>query len=387
MSSGETKEMRVLVASAAGDELDAIETHLARVGADVVSAAQEDDIWRMLQQQTFDLLLIDLETPGVAAANIISVVRQQPRTRHLPIIVIAHPDATSELDAVFAAGAGSVLTKPVHWTVFEHHLGVALRMVAASARLRSQAHQAVAGARASEALLGNVCSEVRIAASVVEEQVERIWRALPAAAATPAISESLRRIGREAGALHEAATRAEQLADDVRHALVVVDRRERIDVLIERALDSVEMEAAERGVRLVSDLPEDDIVVVCDPGAIEQALRNIVHNAILYSPSDSNVSISVSVFPDGVLAIDVTDEGEGMHPEYVARCLTPLKASSAGVAATGRLGFGLPLAKAIMEAHDGALELRSMPAEGTTALLILPAERVVLTARDETEPS
>lgn len=377
MSTAGLQQARILVV-ANGEERDWIVSHLTTPCAGAVTASDAASAWRLLTEQSFDLVLIDLDLPDLQADQLIAFVRQQPRTRHMPIIVIASPNNTGPLDAAFGAGAGSVLMKPLHDVVFEHHIGVAVRMIAAAARLRVKAQQSVASYRAGEALLGNVCGEARAVAGSVRDEVERIWRSLPAAAATPGVVEALRRIGREVAALQDVSTRAEELAGDVRHLLTIVDRRETLVAIVERALDGVEMAAAEKGVRLVSDLPSDLVGVICDPAAVEEAVRNVLHNAIVYSPSDSNVSISASIYPDGVLFIDVTDEGEGMHPEYVARCLTPLTAGSlGGVSANGRLGFGLPLAKAIMEAHDGALEIRSMPGEGTTALLILPAERVM----------
>ena len=61
----------------------------------------------------------------------------------------------------------------------------------------------------------------------------------------------------------------------------------------------------------------------------------------------------------------------------MARCLNPLHTRYERIKrATDRIGFGLPLAKAIAEAHNGALEIRSMPGQGTTAMLALPADRI-----------
>lgn len=367
----------VLVASAS-EELPGIVAHLGNIGVDAVTACDDAEVWRLLSKGRFWLLLIDLDLPGLRVEELISFARQQPRTRHMPVIVMGVPN-DSRLGAAFDAGAGSVLTKPLHWSVFEHHIEVALRMVTSAARLRAQAQQSVATSRANEALLGNVCSEMKTTASVVRDEIERIWRCMPSSWVSQTVAEGLHRIAREVATLQDIAGRAEELVDEVGQTLALVERPESIKALIERTLDGIEPFASNLGVRLVSDLPETDIVVTCDPAAVELALRHVLHNAVVYSPSDSNVSISASVYPDGLLAIDVTDEGEGMHPDYVARCLTPFKAASAGgISVDGRLCFGLPLAKAIMEAHDGVLEIRSMPGEGTTALLILPAERVVV---------
>jgi len=51
--------------------------------------------------------------------------------------------------------------------------------------------------------------------------------------------------------------------------------------------------------------------------------------------------------------------------------------------AKGDFGLGLPIAKAIAEAHGGTLELRSMPNQGTTAILTIPPERVIVSDTEE----
>ena len=70
--------------------------------------------------------------------------------------------------------------------------------------------------------------------------------------------------------------------------------------------------------------------------------------------------------------IVVSDNGSGMDAATLARALDGLKISSDGKAVERRQGLGLPLARQLVEAHGGTLQLHSEPGQGTTAIIELP---------------
>ena len=89
------------------------------------------------------------------------------------------------------------------------------------------------------------------------------------------------------------------------------------------------------------------------------------------------VRISVELREDHALSIVVEDEGPGVDPRAIARCLTPLDLRE-GAALHGeeQAALGLPIAKAIAQAHGGTIEVVSRDRIGARASLILPAEIV-----------
>jgi signal transduction histidine kinase len=70
--------------------------------------------------------------------------------------------------------------------------------------------------------------------------------------------------------------------------------------------------------------------------------------------------------------IVISDNGPGMDAATLARALGGLKVSADGKAIERRQGLGLPLARQLVEAHDGTLELMSEPGRGTAAIVELP---------------
>ncbi len=123
---------------------------------------------------------------------------------------------------------------------------------------------------------------------------------------------------------------------------------------------------------LMVDFPADFPIVDADPRRIKQVIRNILDNAIKYSPNGGLVVIRGQVRPADVV-VSVSDEGVGISPEDLIplfekyfRVKSPTGYHVAGT------GLGLPVARAIVEAHHGRIWAESKVGQGTTLFFSLP---------------
>jgi PAS domain S-box-containing protein len=109
--------------------------------------------------------------------------------------------------------------------------------------------------------------------------------------------------------------------------------------------------------------------VMADRERIQQALSNLVGNAIKFSPEGSKIVVSARRDPDEVI-ISVLDRGKGIAAEHLPRVFDRYWQSSR----TDRqgAGLGLAIAKGIVEAHGGRIWIESIAGEGTTASFSLP---------------
>jgi signal transduction histidine kinase len=128
--------------------------------------------------------------------------------------------------------------------------------------------------------------------------------------------------------------------------------------------------------------PEQPVAVFVDPLRFRQVLQNLLGNAVKFAPAGSLVEVAVAREACGGAVFSVRDYGIGMRLEDIPRALEPFQQLDGGLARkAGGIGLGLPIAKGLVEAHGGSLSLESAPGEGTTARVILPAERVREQAR------
>jgi len=101
-------------------------------------------------------------------------------------------------------------------------------------------------------------------------------------------------------------------------------------------------------------------------------------NAVKFTPPGGRIVVDARVVESGRFVLVVSDTGIGMAAEDIPTALTPF--SQVGDIMTRKndgTGLGLPLVKALINAHGGTFELESELGSGTTATISFPARRVV----------
>ncbi|MGV8996981.1 MAG: sensor histidine kinase [Parvibaculaceae bacterium] len=137
--------------------------------------------------------------------------------------------------------------------------------------------------------------------------------------------------------------------------------------------------AARQNVTLRIDRPDRTTSLFAVERMVRQVLINILSNALKYTPAEGTVSVSFGHHAGGAFSITVTDSGIGMTPEEIKIAMTPFGQVSSKLSGTHvGTGLGLPLAKAMMDLHEGKLAVHSTPGAGTSVALIFPAARVTI---------
>lgn len=151
-------------------------------------------------------------------------------------------------------------------------------------------------------------------------------------------------------------------------------RRQHVDLgdLLEHAASR--FRAAHPKRRLHADVPEDLPAVHADPVLLRRVFDNLLENAHKYTEKPDETIELVARFGDGII-VDVVDKGMGIAADDLPRVFRPFyRVDKSRTRTTGGLGLGLPLAKRIVDAHGGKIELTSAPGEGTRARVRLPLE-------------
>jgi two-component system phosphate regulon sensor histidine kinase PhoR len=115
------------------------------------------------------------------------------------------------------------------------------------------------------------------------------------------------------------------------------------------------------------------MIIHADREALALALRNLLDNAMKYSPDSSPVRVAVTAL-NGTVAVSIEDQGPGVSAqerrEIFRKFTRGAAARSLNVKGTG---IGLTMANQIVKAHGGRLELESEPGRGSTFTMVLPA--------------
>ena len=146
----------------------------------------------------------------------------------------------------------------------------------------------------------------------------------------------------------------------------------------------VGLQAEARKVALCVENPEVPVRVTGDAMRLRQVLLNLLSNAVKFSYPGGLVTITERLDPNGGLVIAVRDQGIGMDLAGIATALQPFGQVENGWTRThAGTGSGLPLAKWLVDLHDGQLEVESAPGQGTTVRVSLPPTRVTILEKAE----
>lgn len=255
-----------------------------------------------------------------------------------------------------------------------------------NARAYGQAQRAIAARDATLALvshdLRNPLGSILMQASVMLERV----------------AESERRVGiyKGIGAIRRSAERMNRLIQDLLDAssieagrFSVTKLRQPVVPLIGEVLDAQQVQAAANSLRLVSDFPAGDrLVVECDGSRIEQVLSNLVGNAVKFTGPGGTVTVRVEPSANE-LTFSVTDTGPGIPapnlPHVFDRFWQAPETARMGT------GLGLSIAKGIVEAHGGRIWIESQVGVGSkfsfTLPLGSPAPTLAAAAQPASQPS
>jgi signal transduction histidine kinase len=159
--------------------------------------------------------------------------------------------------------------------------------------------------------------------------------------------------------------------------LVVAQQTFEARSVVQDSLEIFKPLAAEKQIRLVSDVREDDLQLYCDRDRVLQILSNLLGNAIKFTPEAGSVTVRAE--RAGMeLCLAVVDTGAGIPEEQLAhiweRFWSGKKPKMTGI------GLGLSIAKGLVEAHGGRIWAESIVGAGTTFYFTLPLAAEELTS-------
>lgn len=153
-----------------------------------------------------------------------------------------------------------------------------------------------------------------------------------------------------------------------------------LDTLIEDVLEGLELVARDASVEITVNVPATFPALFVDTVRLQQIMRNLLGNAIHFTPAAGHVTLSAQVLPprstDGrrLAEISIRDTGYGIPLEYQKRIFERFfRLSPADSGRVSGQGLGLAVVKILVEQHGGSIKVESMPGRGSTFTFTLDA--------------
>lgn len=376
MNMKQQARMRVVVADDDPIILQLMESKLTQIGCEPIMAEDGMEAWQHMRGKSADLAIVDLEMPNIDGFALIQCMRGHPKTKHMPIIVVTSRKDSDAIQQAFAAGATSFLTKPVNWSTFGSHIEYLMRLSQSAHQERTRAQRAEAAIRIKDTVMRGAISGGLQSAARIKDAADLISATVADSHLAEAIERRIAMIIEDAEKIETCLTTAQNMTRALCSKVNVRDTLVPLINLLANAQTRIGETSRERNVPVSFTRVPEDTYIACDADGLSLAIGQLLDNAIRYSPEGKTVSLEADVHEDGMMTIAVTDDGPGMDPDFYAACLNPSLVEGDNAERSGNSGVGIPLVKAIAEAHGGALEIRSYPDQGTTAMLVIAADRV-----------
>ncbi len=147
---------------------------------------------------------------------------------------------------------------------------------------------------------------------------------------------------------------------------------EAINDVLARAVQTFSARAEARGILLVMDSSEMVTAPINAP-LLEQAVGNLLDNAIKYSSGESKITVTVVQSGPALIEIRVADQGPGIEKRHLERIFERFyRVDQARSRAMGGTGLGLAIVKHIAIAHHGGVAVESTPGQGSTFIIRIP---------------
>ena len=314
-------------------------------------------------------ILLDIMMPEMDGFEVCRQLKANPVTAPIPVLMVtALSDRDDRLKGI-EVGASDFLSKPVDTRDVELRTRNAIH----SKQLYDQLQESLLKLQKLERLRDNlthmIVHDMRSPLQSISGNLELLEMSL---------GESVRADDRSC--LQDALSSAGRLIEMV-SSLLDVSRMEAGQMPLNREVCDLG-KVAEDAVKLLGGLFTQSPVVLeippvgreafCDKMLVQRVISNLLGNAAKYSPSGSEIKLSIQRLTDAVKVL-VIDQGSGIPPEYHAQIFEKFGQVDLGAQRTAHsTGLGLTFCKLAVEQHGGQIGVESVPGHGSTFWFTLP---------------
>lgn len=354
--------------------LDIMAVRLREAGYGVKTVDRAKQALMEIKVNTYDLLLTDLEMPGMDGFALIEHIRHVEKLIDFPIIVITSSSDSESCTRAFHAGATNFTTKPINWTLLAGQISYVLRNADRETALRD----ARATAERATALRDNLMSIVGHELRTPLNAMIGFTKMLCDEVHGPLGASDYKDYAQE---IAQAGHRLNGLVSDALLTSRLESGTEAVDISDNDALEVLkpvfkEMAALARKRGQLLDVRDvaTDLALQCDTRLFQTAVRHLIRNALEHCDRGSTVKVGCQKMAQDLLSLTVDDTGPGIPIERLEHLSKPLVQGDVGLTRTSSgLGFGLSIAKAVAELHGGALKLSNRASGGLHVELQIPA--------------
>lgn len=395
----EIKNAKILIVDDLPENLQVLGSTLNSKSYRVAFATSGKQAIGIAQSKTPDLILLDIQMPEMDGYETCKLLKQDNRTKDIPVIFLTAKNDIEDIVTGLQYGAVDYITKPFNQLELLARVSTHLKvkyyqdyifkqnteLLASQAQIAKDAQKLIA---LNEDLME---SENQLKAS--NKSKDKLFSI---------ISHDLR--GPFAGLLGLGQLMVDEfdnLSEEEKKDMIVniFQASNRLFNLVENLLvwsrsqlNSIEFSPENTSVIRIIDktalyytaliekkritmetIGSEDLKAFCDSSMLATVMRNLISNAIKFTPVEGKISIQATKYSDSEILIEVCDTGVGMPPEDIVNVFQlDIKVSNPGTEDEPGTGLGLMLCKEFIEKQNGRIWIESELEVGTKVCFTLP---------------
>lgn len=359
-----TPQSTILLVDDKPDNLDVLLAYLHDAQLRMLVAQSGEEAIHITERFLPDLILLDvMMPPGIDGFETCLRLKANDATREIPVIFITALSDVNDKIQGFQVGGVDYITKPLR------HEEVLAR-VHTHLLLRQQRRQLEIENAAKNKFFSIIAHDLRGPLHSIHELVKANKELLE----RQEFDQIKKLLDLEYAATENLTKLLENLLTWARIQQGTIEFRPQtlnIGHLCRYTIEVLKPTAHQKQITLTSDLP-GEALVLADMNMVETIVRNLVSNAIKFTPAGGNITISMKYAPHAV-TIAITDTGIGIESDVLPKLFDiDRKYHRAGTAHEKGTGLGLILCKEFVERHGGTIQVKSELNHGSTFSFTLP---------------
>lgn len=353
--------------------LQLLGNHLHKEGYEVIFASSGEEALNVLSSGLPDLILLDVMMPGMDGYEVCRRLRADPKTALVPVIFITAKITPEDVLMGFEVGGQDYIAKPVKPKELLARVNTQLALQHARKELTETNRQLKTHIDHQKHTFSILSHDLRSPVSTVGALISELIYAVDHDEEKSVIKEMLEDSSQ---CIQQLSTLIQDILEWSRMQMDAI-RFEPQDFSLLEAVESVisgqAKTAQKKGLTLENEIPAD-FVIFADINMITTTIRNLISNAIKFTPRGGKIRVWAS-HEGGNTKVAVEDTGVGMSPQVISQLFKIGEVTSMkGTEHESGSGLGLSLCMGLVERHNGKIDVKSQLGKGTCISFILPQQ-------------
>jgi two-component system, sensor histidine kinase and response regulator len=318
----------------------------------------------------FDLILLDINMPGMDGFEVCTKIRSNPEMVHIPIIFLSAETERENILKGFDLGAQDYITKPFDSRELLVRIRTHLALKDTLEKLEIEKEHAQSADHLKSAFLATMSHELRTPLNSILGFTGILIQGKPGS-----LNDEQKK---QLGMVQNSARHLLSLINDVLDISKIEAGQLKINLqqfklpeVIKKVVETNKPFAERKDLKISVSIDENINDITSDSMRVQQILLNLLNNAIKFTETGT---ISISCFSvSDFVKIQITDSGIGIESEKIEQLFKPFMQIDTGLTRTKEgTGLGLSICKKLTEMLNGKIEVESKPGSGSTFTVILP---------------